>query len=109
MESSGQDPSAAAAASEVLARGGVNPFLHFAISEAYATAAAAAVHILSRLMSFTVKIVDGYLPVTDSAPMVFFEGAMAWGGMFATAATFLLITYYQLAVLAKRLYRGIKQ
>jgi len=85
-----------------------NPYLHFVISEVYATAAAFVVHVLARMMSYGISLVDSYLPIPETAPMIFLDEVVAWGGTFATAATFLVITSYQLLVLIKRLYRGLR-
>jgi hypothetical protein len=87
---------------------GSSPYFHFVVSEAWATAASGAVYCFSRLVAWLVQFVDQLLPLNDPAPLVFMERIMSWGGSFVTAAVFLLTTGYQLIVLLKRLYRGIK-
>ncbi len=85
----------------------LNPFLHFAISEAYAALAAGVVHVISRGVAYCVYLFDKSFPIPDAGPFQFFETIMSWGSAFATAATFLLITYYQLVILTKRLAKQV--
>ncbi|ENN87611.1 hypothetical protein RHSP_63537 [Rhizobium freirei PRF 81] len=89
--------------------GEANPYLHFVVSEAYASAAAAIVYCFARAIAFLLQLVDKRLPLDDGGPMNFLEQVMAWGGVIATATVFLVITSYQLIVLIKRLYKGVSQ
>jgi hypothetical protein len=80
-----------------------NPFTHFIVSEIYASAAACLVYICARVAAFATEHVNQIMPVKDAAPLQFLEAVLAWGGAFATAAVFLIVTLYQLIILVKRL------
>jgi hypothetical protein len=84
-----------------------NPYLHFLVSEFYATLASAVVYCFARFIAFVIQLVDDRFPLRDNGPLSFLELIMGWGGALATTAVFTVITLYQLLILLKRLYREL--
>lgn len=87
----------------------LNPYLHFLLSEAWAAAAGIGVYMIFRGASWLSDLVAARLPLQDPAPADFFSQVLNWGAALGGSATFVLITAYQLTVLAKRLWAEVAE
>jgi hypothetical protein len=86
-----------------------NPFLHLVISEAWAALAGVAIYAIIRLAAYATQFITDLLPLNDKAPPLFLETTLSWGAVISASATFLIISAYQLAVLAKRLWGDLNR
>ncbi|MBZ9698822.1 hypothetical protein [Mesorhizobium sp. CO1-1-9] len=86
-----------------------DPYGHFVLSEIWVGLATVALHVVFRCVAVAVEYVDGHLPLTDTGPVQFLSSVIAWGGAISAAATFGIITLYQVFVLAHRLVERAKQ
>lgn len=85
----------------------INPYLRFLESELWAGGAGVGVYAIFRLAAWLIELIDTKLPLQDPAAAVFFAQVLSWGAALGAAATFALITVYQLAVLLRRLWEGV--
>jgi hypothetical protein len=81
-----------------------NPYLHFIFSEAWAALAAIASYGLFRLGAFATQWITELMPLHDPLPALFLENTLSWGAAISSAATFSIVSLYQLIVLVKRLW-----
>ena len=85
-----------------------NPYGHFVVSEFWAALAGTAVYLIFRVASLLVQQITTYIPITDLAPGHFLELVLSWMGASSAAATFTLVTVYQLVILGKRLMERMR-
>lgn len=85
-----------------------NPYLHFIVSEIWAAAASVIIYTLFHAGSFLTELLARELPLKASAPAYYLGMVFAWGAALGASATFVLVTAYQLLVLAKKLWEGFK-
>lgn len=86
-----------------------NPYLHFMISEGWAGAAGAAVYVSFHVASWFIEWISGAMPLHDKTPAAFLELVLSWGGSISAAATFVIVSAYQLFALLRRVVRSMKQ
>jgi hypothetical protein len=85
-----------------------NPFTHFMVSEAWAGFAGVAVYTTFRIGAWVIQRITEIFPLQDKSPADFLELILSWGGAFSAAATFAIISLYQIAVLLRRLWGGFR-
>lgn len=76
------------------------------ISELWTGLTGVSVYALFRVAAYLSQLVTNLVPLSDKGPGIFLESTLSWGGAMSAAATFLIITLYQVAVLIKRLWGG---
>ena len=77
------------------------------ISEAWAGLAGVTIYVLFRLGAYLTQYITDVLPLDDTAPAKFLESVLSWGAALSAAATFVVITIYQLLVLLRRLWESL--
>jgi hypothetical protein len=85
-----------------------NPYLRFIQSEFWAGTAGVAVYAIFRAAAWLIEMIDSQLPLQDPAAARFLAQVLSWGAALGGAATFALITVYQLAVLLRRLWQEVQ-
>jgi len=76
----------------------------FVLENAQGAIAASLVFVLFRSGEWLFEFADRVLPVQASGPSEFLRLILSWGGSFATAATWMIVTIYQLAALRRALF-----
>ena len=88
---------------DLIARKGVNPYLHFIVSEIWSSLAAMTVFGTFLLAGYGVDHLTATFALKDPAPINFLSAVLAWSGSLCAALTFVVVTLYQLLVLVRRL------
>lgn len=83
-----------------------NPFLHFVVSEIWATVTGITLYALFRIASYVTQWIGFRFPLSHSEPINFLELVLSWGAVLSASATFILITIYQLVILFVRLKKA---
>lgn len=78
------------------------------MSEFWAGMAGAFVYGVFHAGSFFVQSMNIWLPLNATAAAHFLDQTVSWSGALSAAATFILITAYQLMLLGRRLWREVR-
>jgi hypothetical protein len=84
-----------------------NPYLHFIVSEAWGALAATGSYAFFHFGAFAAQRLSEAMPLAHNAPAAFLETILAWGAALSCAATFTVITAYQLVFLIKRQWEKV--
>jgi hypothetical protein len=86
----------------------VNPYVHFLISELWAGLTGVGVYAIFLSGAYATQYITTLLPLQDKAPAIFLQDILGWGASISAAATFVIISAYQLVVLGKRLWESVR-
>ena len=85
-----------------------NPYLHFMLSEAWSALAGISVYATFRFAAYVTQFVTAAMPLNDTGPALFLETISSWCAAIGAAATFIIISLYQLVILIRRLWERVK-
>jgi hypothetical protein len=81
-----------------------HPLWHFVQSETLGALAGLTIYAVFRACAYCATVLTHWLPLEDPGPAHFLDLVLSWGGALGAAATFAIITIYQIAVLIMRLW-----